>query len=130
MELDSIETRISCKRQKFVDTQRTMEEVELHAVSVEEPFELIDAFEKRPPQGSAQYRDWRSDSRRSAQEILKSCLKSHLGPGSVEHFRRERNLETTCFIVDQINGLCRIGHRNSLTLKALVDLEIDLFEGG
>jgi hypothetical protein len=48
MQLDSIETRISRDRQEFVDTQRTMEEVELHALTVEVPFELIDSLEKRP----------------------------------------------------------------------------------
>lgn len=128
MQLGSIETRISRDRQEFVDTQRTMEEVELHAVTVEVPFELIDALEKRPPQGSVQGRDGGSGSCRSAQEILKSCLKSRRGPGHAEHFRRERSSGTTCFIVDQINRLCRIGHRNSLTLKALLDLEVDLFE--
>ena len=86
MQLDSIETRISRNGQEFLDAQSAMEKIELHAVTVEKPSQLIYSLKKLPPQDSIQLRDGGSDSCRSPQENLKSGLQSHLGPSDAELF--------------------------------------------
>ena len=78
MELDSIEAQISREAQEFFYAQRSIQEVELQAVAIEKPFQLIDPGQKFSSEGGVQLRDRAPARCRSAQEIFESGLKSHL----------------------------------------------------